>query len=270
MPELYRIAWASSETRQSTRYVYDNATRGGPPIYVIQRTVRGMGFLERGGVRELCAPNHAMLFWHGDDSRYGYAEESEGVYELEFIAIFGPQCEEIFSEIRRLSGGPLPLPRQSEAGRLYAEVLRRFQERAFQDPMHESMLLYELLMALWRDAAKIPAERDPVQFAMEYIERRYHRPITMEEVARAAGLSREHLTRELKRQWGQPPGKRLRELRLQAGRDLLLHTTAPIEAIGPHCGYADPDAFARAFAQRFGLAPAKYRQKYLERNVNVS
>lgn len=260
MAELYRIVWADRESRSSSRYAYDNATRGGPPIYVIQRTVSGCGFFETGGVRELAGVHHAMLFWHGDDSRYGYADESIGPYELEFISMAGPQCSEIFAELRRLTGGVLPMPRQSETSRLFTEILRRFTDRQFQDAFHESLLVYELLVALWRESSKIPAERDPVQYAMNYIERRYHLPITMQEVAQAAGLSREHLTRQLTRQWGESPGKRLQELRLQAGLDLVCNTTAPIEAIGPHCGYLDPDAFARAFTRRFKLSPRRYRQ----------
>jgi len=261
MAELYRINWAGRESRQSARYFYDNRTRGGPPQFVIQRTIDGLGFIERAGVRTLVSAHHAMLFGHGDDSRYGYADESNGPYVLEFIAMNGPQCGEIFAKARQLAGDALPMPKQSESGRLFDEVVRRFQQKQFRDSFHESLLAYELLMALWREASQIPAERDPVQFAADYIERRFHTPITMDDVARAAGLSREHLSRELKRQWGVSPGKRLRELRLCAGRDLLASTDAPIEAIGPHCGYLDPDAFARAFTRRFQRSPRRYRQE---------
>ncbi|WP_269540265.1 helix-turn-helix domain-containing protein [Cerasicoccus fimbriatus] len=264
MPELYRISWASRETRNSRRYHYDNTSRGGPPIYVVQRTVSGCGFIERDGVRSLTPQNTAMLFWHGDQSNYGYAEESNGPYVLDFMAITGPQCEAIFHKVNELSDSIMPMPKQSEPTRLFYELSRRFNEHTFQDPYHESMLVYELLISLLREATRIPAERDPITYAAEYIQRRYHQPITIDEVAQAAGVSREHLTRQLTRRLGQSPGKRLQELRMQAGKDLVCHTTAPIEAIGPHCGYLDPDAFARAFARRFKMSPGKYRQRYQE------
>lgn len=261
MASLYRISWAGQETRHSRRYGFDNATRGGERIFVVQRTISGIGFIKHRDGRDLVRANHAMLFWHGQDTSYGYADECKGAYVLEFLAMTGPQCEDIFREILALAGHVLPLPRQSEAGRLFADIQRRFQERLFQDPLQESLQLYEFLISLWREAARIPAERDPVVSAANYIERRYHQPITMEEVARAVGLSREHLTRQLTRHWGESPGKRLQELRLQAGKDLVCNTTAPIEAIGQHCGYLDPDAFARAFARRFKMSPGKFRQR---------
>lgn len=261
MAELYRITWAGRESRHSRRYFYDNRLRGDHQQFVLQRTVQGAGFIERAGERLLARANQVMLFWHGDASRYGYAEEGGEPYVLEFIAMNGPQCADIFAKARQLAGDVLPMPRQSESGRLFDEIVRRFRKKQFRDPFHESLLTYELLMALWREASLIPAERDPVQFASDYIERRFHTPITMDDVARAAGLSREHLTRELKRHWGVSPGKRLRELRLTAGRDLLASTDAPIEAIGPHCGYLDPDAFTRAFSRRFQRSPRRYRQE---------
>ncbi|GHB92743.1 hypothetical protein GCM10007047_04980 [Cerasicoccus arenae] len=205
-----------------------------------------------------------MLFWHGDQSRYGFADESDGPYVLDFLAQTGPQCADIFTELQRLTGGVAPMPQQSEAARLFDEISRRFKEHQFKDPFHESLLLYEFLTSLWRDATRIPAERDPVAFASEYIERRYHLPITMDEVAQAAGISREHLTRRLTRKWGQSPGKRIQELRLKAGKDLVCNTTAPIEAICQHCGYLDPDAFARAFSRKFKISPSRMRQQFLE------
>ncbi|WP_309385108.1 AraC family transcriptional regulator [Cerasicoccus frondis] len=267
MVDSYKICWAGRETRSSRRYNWDNRVRGEQMLFCIQNTVSGCGYIERNGVRALVPANHAMLFWHEEDSRYGYAEESKTPYVLDFLTIVGPQCAEIFQQLVRLSGGVMPLPKQSEPRRLLDEVGRRFKEKQFQDSLHESLLIYELLTSLLRDASRIPVERDPIAYAAEYIERRFHMPITMEEVARAAGVSREHLTRQLTRRWGQSPGKKLQELRLQAGRDYLRHTTAPIEAIGQHCGYLDPDGFARAFARRFKLSPSKYRQRYLERSV---
>ncbi|WP_309398402.1 AraC family transcriptional regulator [Cerasicoccus maritimus] len=264
MPELYHVNWVDQEVRHSRRYMWDNRNRGGPPMFCIQRTLRGCGFIERDGVRALVPANYAMLFWHGENSNYGYAEESQGPYELDWLAINGPQCMEFFQEILQISGGVIHLPRQAEPTRLLDEIRRRFTEKQFQDPYHESLLIYELLTSLLREAARTPVERDPIAYAAEYIERRFHQPITMEEVAQASGVSREHLTRQLTKHWGESPGKHLQALRLNAGRDIVCHTTAPIEAISRHCGYLDPDGFARAFARRFKLSPGKYRQRYLE------
>jgi AraC family transcriptional regulator len=51
-----------------------------------------------------------------------------------------------------------------------------------------------------------------------------------------------------------------RRLRLQRASVELAQTDAPIEAIGSRAGYGGAPAFTRAFAEAFGIPPAKYRQ----------
>ncbi|WOO42146.1 helix-turn-helix transcriptional regulator [Rubellicoccus peritrichatus] len=259
--ELYKIIWADAEVRQSIRYYYDNSDRDDErEICVVQRTRRGAGFLERDGIRKLAKRGEAMLFIHGEDSRYGYAAESDGDYAFDFISFLGPNATQLLNLSRDRAGTVQHMPAGCESLRLMEEILRRFGGREFRDAMHESSMIYEFLMALLREATAFPAERDPLRFANEYLCSRFHFPITVDDIAHASGLSREHLSRTFKERYGISPGKRLRQLRLETAKQLLERTHAPIDAIASRCGYNDPDAFSRSFRNYFGRNPASMRK----------
>lgn len=226
----------------------------------MQRTRRGAGFVEYDGVRKLAKRAEAMLFIHGEASSYGYAAESDGDYAFDYLAFNGPNAIELLNLCRDRVGSVMDMPAGCESLRLMEELLRRFGGREFRDAMHESSMIYEFLMALLREATAFPVERDPIRYANEYLGSRFYMPITVDDIALASGLSREHMSRAFSQRYGISPGKKLRHLRLEAARQLLSGTDAPIEAIASRCGYQDPDAFSRAFRNHFGQSPAKARK----------
>lgn len=84
-------------------------------------------------------------------------------------------------------------------------------------------------------------------------------PFTLDELARAAGLSPSRLHARCQRDVGLPPMGWVRELRLQAARSRLLASDEPVAAIGAACGFPDPFHFSRAVRTRFGVPPRELR-----------
>lgn len=81
----------------------------------------------------------------------------------------------------------------------------------------------------------------------------------LDQVARAAGLSKFHLLRLFRAVFGQTPMKYAEGLRLQRAAERLEGPRGLIDEIAFDAGYETSSAFARAFRRRFGLAPAAYR-----------
>lgn len=64
--------------------------------------------------------------------------------------------------------------------------------------------------------------------------------MNISEIARDAGLSREHLARCFKQRYGESPSRMLRRLRLREAKALLAVDKSNAEAVAHACGFSDP------------------------------
>lgn len=85
------------------------------------------------------------------------------------------------------------------------------------------------------------------------------RAITLEELARAAGLSVPHYSAMFKRQMNCTPVLFLTRLRLQKACERLEHSDDTIAQIGYAVGYADPLYFSRVFRRHMSVTASEYR-----------
>jgi AraC-like DNA-binding protein len=252
------IAHAAREAVRSPSYLWDNCQRGDPPWLVIQRTLSGEAFYEDDAGRKEVGPGWAMLFAHGESSRYGYPEGSTAVYEQEFLVFRG--AEELFAEIRRAFGSVVPVPDGSEAAYLFAEIQRRWRAGDFRDRFAQGELLLRLLLALYRELEAEQARDLPAR-AWQVMRHSFGRPFGVKQLAAELGCAREHLTREFTKRYGKSPAAFLRGTRLAGARDLLLGTSLPAAEVARRCGFADPASFRRAFRAHYGAAPDAWRRR---------
>ncbi len=73
------------------------------------------------------------------------------------------------------------------------------------------------------------------------------------------GLSRTVLYQKVKTATGKTPVLYLRDLRLEAGRKLLMTTNQNISEIAYSVGFKDPNYFTRTFTNEFGVSPKRMR-----------
>jgi AraC-like DNA-binding protein len=92
-----------------------------------------------------------------------------------------------------------------------------------------------------------------------YMDAHYAEGITVEQTAKAIGLSRAHFTKSFTRQTGIKPGQYLQSLRMKEACRMLGQTQFSITEIALSVGYADLFSFSRAFTKFYGLTPSTYR-----------
>jgi AraC-like DNA-binding protein len=85
-------------------------------------------------------------------------------------------------------------------------------------------------------------------------------PWQLEELARAAGMSRTSFAVYFREVAGIPPLTYLAEWRMQSARQRLLEEDVPVATLAEALGYASESAFSNAFKRHTGLAPKRYRQ----------
>jgi AraC family transcriptional regulator len=94
----------------------------------------------------------------------------------------------------------------------------------------------------------------------EYFHSHASGPVSLHDVARAAGLSLFHFHRCFSQAFQQTPHSYLTNLRLQRARHLIEAGSSVLGAC-VEVGFASPSAFSRLFRSHFGEAPSAVRRK---------
>jgi AraC-like DNA-binding protein len=90
----------------------------------------------------------------------------------------------------------------------------------------------------------------------------YQEPLGVEDLARAAGLSRAHFSREFRRAFGEPPHAYLMTRRLERAAALLRATDRSVADICFSVGLSSVGSFTATFTRTFGVSPTAYRARY--------
>lgn len=100
-----------------------------------------------------------------------------------------------------------------------------------------------------------------VQRMQDYMDAHLQEPVTLNDLARAAGYSQWHAARMFRELTGKSPFEYLRALRLSKAA-LLLRDGAPrVIDVAFDFVFDSQEGFTRAFTRQFGVAPGRYSRK---------
>jgi AraC-like DNA-binding protein len=91
---------------------------------------------------------------------------------------------------------------------------------------------------------------------------RYFEPLDVDELARAAGLSRAHFSREFRRTYGESPHAYLLTRRLERAAALLRTTDNSVAEICFSVGLQSVGSFTTSFTRTYGVSPTRYRARF--------
>jgi len=109
--------------------------------------------------------------------------------------------------------------------------------------------------------ASVPPARHLLR-AKDLTDARYLEPLTVADLARAAGLSRAHFSREFRRAFGESPHVYLLTRRLERAAALLRTTDRSVADICIAVGLDSIGSFTTSFTRTFGRTPTAYRAMY--------
>lgn len=98
--------------------------------------------------------------------------------------------------------------------------------------------------------------------ALAWIEGNAHRPLTLADIAAAAGMSGRTLSRHFQSEIGQSPIQWLTGVRIRHAQELLEITDHTIDRIAAQVGFPSPSNFRALFAQTVGVNPGAYRKTF--------
>jgi len=100
-----------------------------------------------------------------------------------------------------------------------------------------------------------------VATAVEFLRANFTRPLRVDDVAQASGLSLSTLKSRFKSVIGRPVHAELQRLRIDEARRLLATTDIPVKKVALLCGFTDVSHFTTAFRRDAGMPPGQYRSQ---------
>ncbi|SEN11954.1 AraC-type DNA-binding protein [Luteibacter sp. UNCMF331Sha3.1] len=93
-----------------------------------------------------------------------------------------------------------------------------------------------------------------------FIRTHLEKTLTLNEIARVAGLSTSYLSRAFKATFGVPTHAYIKRLRVERAIDLIRHTDTPLCEVALMCGFCDQSHMSNVFRRLFGDTPSRCRQ----------
>lgn len=124
--------------------------------------------------------------------------------------------------------------------------------------------IYELFGLLLSFTGAKEEKSDPMRKVFRLIETRYHDPLTVNDLAREAGLERCYFSTTFKASTGLSPYQYLCRFRIRKACALMEHTLCDVTTASVSVGIP-PENFSRMFKKWMGITPAAFRKAVVSR-----
>ncbi|WP_188193960.1 helix-turn-helix transcriptional regulator [Nonomuraea sp. SYSU D8015] len=193
-------------------------------------------------------PGHVSLIPPGAEVHYHYRGRSEHLYAHFRLPGDGDRRD---VAVMRDAGDQAPL------------IAASLRQAIAAVPDTRARAAAEVWTVLWR-VAGLPVAGGPdavVAAAIEQIEADLAAPLTVPGIARAAGVSHNHLTRLFRAHTGHTVVAYIRRRRMTRALHLLRESTLAIPAIAAAVGIPDLQAFNKACRRELGASPRALRRQ---------
>ena len=96
----------------------------------------------------------------------------------------------------------------------------------------------------------------------DWISRHLAEDISLQVLARQAGMSERSFSRHYAEATGLTPGRAVEQLRVEAARRLLLESRLPVKRISQRCGFGSEETMRRSFIRLLAVSPQDYRSRF--------
>ena len=187
------------------------------------------------------------------------APETSAIYQKHILPIV--QCDSLPFVVFRHND-----PSSSEMNCLIKDVYGQMNEKkaCYELIVQRNInLIFEFLYRNFTVLPKTEATRIQInnqvrlQKMLSYIYENYAESVTLEDIAKAADISRSEAGRCFRTYMGCSPVEALIQYRLQMAYRLLSERTQTLQQISYACGFNSTNYFSRQFKKRYGYAPSQ-------------
>ncbi|RHW35013.1 helix-turn-helix domain-containing protein [Lysinibacillus yapensis] len=155
--------------------------------------------------------------------------------------------------------------------RLMISYYRKDESYKIEVQSHLSKILLNLIRGFKKKGSaleKVDNNDFRLTQIIEYMERNYHQPITLEGMAKKSYLSTGYLSRYFKKKTGMGFSRFLMNIRLRHSVKDLLYTNDTISQIAMKNGFANTKSFTTVFKESYGVTPHVYRESHEKEKID--
>jgi AraC-like DNA-binding protein len=104
--------------------------------------------------------------------------------------------------------------------------------------------------------------KSQIQQAQEFVLENLSADLSVDGLARRAGMSTRNFSRVFRRDVKLTPAAFVDAARIDAARRMLTDTKTPLQRIARACGFGNLTTMRRVFARNLGVAPLDYRKRF--------
>lgn len=214
----------------------------------------------RAGSREIAAsPNAMAVVPRAVEHRNAFDSQLEGTALSISDAMVGEITDAMGARGRALAFGLVKSARAIAIAHLLVEEAKREDEgRILAGEALAEALIVELVRTTSIDAGA--GARDPrIRIALDRLRASYADDLSVDDLAKSAGMSRFHFSRLFRDQVGEAPYKHLLRIRIARATELLRGGRHTVTEAAFAVGFGDLGRFARAFRAEHGVSPSTIR-----------
>jgi AraC-like DNA-binding protein len=230
-------------------------------LFCMIYTERGSGVLVSDGCNDRLNPG-SISFFHCNQSRKIEALQAPWLFKIFFVA--GPPVFFFYSGFARGNSNHysyLPGRQVTDKIQLLYDCLSQSSNR----PLYQSRLLtdilYEILMERGRLFDEKPNVCNYIYEIKHDLDNNYMNNITLKQLESKYHISKYQICREFKKKFHISPIKYLNQKKIEAAKEMLLHTERPIIAIGKLVGFENPNNLIYQFKKQCNVTPQVYRRR---------
>ncbi|MCD9021683.1 helix-turn-helix domain-containing protein [Cohnella silvisoli] len=257
---LEGIGWEKAE---SASYRWNGLSRGQEGAAIFQYTLSGRGELRIGEKIHSLPKHHAFMCKVPGDHEY-YLPEGETHWEYFFVTIHGEDALRHWSALEGKIGPVFELPPKSAPLGILSELYADIVQAPLADQYDIAASLYRFILEMHRyaDASSLVRTGDipePLLHAISLIRQRYREDLSLDELAKASGLTKYHFCRLFQKKLGIKPMQYINKVRIERAVWLLRYTDLKIAQVGEACGFTHASYFIKTFRGIIGSTPGDYR-----------
>ena len=229
--------------------------------YLIHCVVNGRGtYTVNNTVYELCAGD---IFLAKPSQLITYSADRDDPWEYYWVGFNGACANQLVMQLPFSEGSPVHHCKNADA--VKQGLLNIFLSRGPQ-PRNEALMvgyLYLFIAQLMQEAQELEprsasSSSQYVINAIKYIQFNYSHDISIDDIAKAVGVSRSHLYRVFMGSVSQSPIDYLTNYRINEACYLLRNSQLSIAEIAVSVGFFDQFYFSRVFKKVKGVPPSKF------------
>ena len=207
-------------------------------------------------------------FFISPDTPVFYEASADHPWEYFWIGIDGSGAEDFFSHLGLTAQSPVFECQNIAALSELIDEMLSISPDSFENKLKLQGLAFLFLASASSSCSSISNPAPPeanahIERTIRFIQKYYHQPITVDDIANNVSLNRSYLATLFRHSMGTTIQNYLMDYRISKACELLILTKDSVHAIAYSCGYNDALTFSKAFKKKKGISPLAYRKKEL-------